>query len=79
MRMSFTNNPSITHLLKKQSRLDTSWAPWVSETFPGGWGQQWIVLHISHLGAHGIRSLTLELFLFSSVCFSYFILDLGPI
>lgn len=79
MRMSFTNNPSIIHLLKKQSQLDTSWAPWVSEAFLGGWEQQWIVLHIYCLCACGIRSLILELFLFSSVCFSYFISDLGPI
>lgn len=78
MRMSLTNNPSITHLLKKISQLDASWAPWVSEALLGGWEQQ-TVLHISHLCAHGIRSLILEQFLFSSVCSSYFISDLGPI
>lgn len=39
MRMAFTNNPSISHLLKKQSQLDTSWSPWVSEALLGGWEQ----------------------------------------
>lgn len=41
MRMSFINNPSIIHLLKWQSQSDTSWAVWVTETFPSGWVQQW--------------------------------------
>lgn len=79
MRMSFINNPSIIHLLKWQSQSDTSWAVWVTETFPSGWVQQWIVLHIFHLCASGSGSLILELVLFSSVCFSYLISDSGQI
>lgn len=78
MRMSLTNNPSIIHLLKNQSQLDASWAPRVSKALLGGWEQQ-MVLHISRLCTHGIRNLILEQFLFSSVCSSYFISDLGPI
>lgn len=77
MRMSFISNLSIIHLLKQQSQLDTSWAVWVSETFPSGWAQKWIVLHFFHLCACGSRSIILELFFFSSVCFSFLISDSG--